>query len=198
MGTDIAGRIECRLRYPIDSRKPWTSAIDLSLLYHGRDYDAFGCLFGIRNYAHFRPVAAERGLPADVSREVKEDAESYGEGGSGHSWISWAEIKAIDWEEETEETDSRIHEYRRAEDGSLVYEGKSSLDPTFAKHVSYSLRAPHSWPEGQEWEIEGKIYRAEKLKRKDTREGWDSLFTVMELLAAYYEDDGVRLVVWFY
>jgi len=30
-----------------------------------RDYDAIGCLFGVMNFAGFKPVAAERGLPAE-------------------------------------------------------------------------------------------------------------------------------------
>lgn len=32
-------------------------------LYDARDYDSFGCLFGVTNFAGFEPVAAERGLP---------------------------------------------------------------------------------------------------------------------------------------
>jgi hypothetical protein len=66
MGTDISGFLEYRA--PQDDQEPtWYTAHDLSSLYGGRHYDAFGCLFGVRNYANFRPLAACRGLPASIS-----------------------------------------------------------------------------------------------------------------------------------
>ncbi|MEV7233076.1 hypothetical protein AB0N06_03510 [Streptomyces sp. NPDC051020] len=60
MGTDIVDFIECRASW-YEKGKPWSAAVDL--LYMGRSYDAFGCLFGVRNRAGFRPLAAGRGLP---------------------------------------------------------------------------------------------------------------------------------------
>lgn len=41
------------------------------------------------------PIAAKRGLPGDVSSQVKEDASS--SGFYAHSWISWRELKQSDW-----------------------------------------------------------------------------------------------------
>jgi hypothetical protein len=38
--------------------------MDLWPLYDQTDYAAFGCLFGVRNYAGFQPLAPDRGLPA--------------------------------------------------------------------------------------------------------------------------------------
>jgi len=40
--------------------------MDLDLICMTRDCDAFGCLFGVMNFAGFRPVAVGRGLPADA------------------------------------------------------------------------------------------------------------------------------------
>jgi hypothetical protein len=55
-----------------------------------------------------------------------------------------------------------------------------------------------TFPAGQEWEIEGVVYRSEKLKRKDAlSDEWRMLFKLMKALAGQYGDDGVRLVVWF-
>jgi hypothetical protein len=34
--------------------------MNLRQLYDTRDYDSFGCLFGVMNFAGFEPVAAER------------------------------------------------------------------------------------------------------------------------------------------
>ena len=94
MGTDIDGWIECR-REIIDD-EGWIPAIDLGLLYLGRDYRVFGNLFGIRNRTDIQPLAAERGLPDDVSEQVRKEAanqELY-----GHTWISWTQVKECVWE----------------------------------------------------------------------------------------------------
>lgn len=60
MGTDISGFLEYRA--PQDDQEPlWYSAHGLSSLNDNvRNYDAFGCLFGVRNYANFLPLAAGR------------------------------------------------------------------------------------------------------------------------------------------
>jgi hypothetical protein len=132
---------------------------------------------------------------------VREEYQRWGEA-FGTSWISWAEIKAIDWEEPAEQPDARIHWYEQAEDGSLVYKGKAAWDRDFAEAVGHSLIegvfGARTWPEGQEWKIKGKIYRSERLRRKDVLSSWKAAFQVMEALASNYGDDGVRMIVWFY
>src|SRR5450755_2279415 len=67
MGTDITGYIEVKFEW----NEYWQAAIDLFWLYEGQ-YDSFACLFGVRNYAGFRPLAQDRGLPFDISPEVKQ------------------------------------------------------------------------------------------------------------------------------
>lgn len=211
MGWDICGWIECHEKF---GERNWVRAVDLHFLYQERNYDAFGCLFGWQNYAQFRPIAASRGFPADVSAQVKGDFMGYGETPGGLTWVTWAEIKAIDWEEEAEAADSRIHKYWRAENGELIYQGKAVWDRDFAELVESqrmqteggifqslveAMVGKATYPEGQQWERDGIIFRAEKLKRKESLEGsdWNKVFAEMETLASHYGDDGVRLVVWF-
>lgn len=78
MGTDIYGAIEVRdliRAAALDDlpgaaaphETPWVHGIDLYPLYPGGDYSPLGCLFGIRNWNGWEPVAEGRGLPADVS-----------------------------------------------------------------------------------------------------------------------------------
>jgi hypothetical protein len=71
VGTDISGAIESRpiCSYPPQyaSGKGWEFAMSLDQIHDARDYDSFGCLFGVTNFAGFEPVAAERGLPGDVA-----------------------------------------------------------------------------------------------------------------------------------
>ncbi|WP_329124696.1 hypothetical protein [Streptomyces sp. NBC_01465] len=206
MGTDISGMIECRawhLHEDEDEESVWRAAVDLFFLNINRDYDAFGCLFGIRNYANFRPLAADRGLPIDVSEAVRADFarwEQYQPYGT--TWITWAELKAVDWDEPAEKTDSRIHIYRQTADG-LTLTGKSSWSPWFAQHAGLPDRIPgdaEAWPEGSEWLIGDTLYRFETIRRRDAvRESgdWTPVWTVMEALASQHGDDNVRLIVWF-
>ncbi|WP_369145635.1 hypothetical protein [Streptomyces sp. R44] len=109
MGADIHGFIECRVTYgTIDEEdSSWFAAIDLFLLYGGRSYDAFGCLFGVRNYAGFRPLAEQRGLPPDVTDEVRSGYESDPTLYHSASWIGWEELAAVDWDEPALTVDAR-------------------------------------------------------------------------------------------
>ncbi|MEU9144968.1 hypothetical protein [Streptomyces sp. NPDC048349] len=205
MGTDIHGFVECV--YDVD--EPWAAAIDMDLLYHGRDYDAFGCLFGVRNFAGFRPLAEGRGLPEDVSSAVRAEFEEWGSDGHSPTWISWAELKRVDWSEPAERVDARIHEYRRTEDGWAMY-GKSAWSPRVAEVAGLAReRDPgrlvryeaHDWPEGTEWpDGEDRLYRIGRLTRREAiaaESEWQPLWTVMETLASLYGDENVRLTVWF-
>ena len=65
MGTDICGWVEVKYG------NMWWPIIKIDYLVN-RNYDIFGCLFGVRNYANFKPIAPDRGLPEDVSSLVKE------------------------------------------------------------------------------------------------------------------------------
>ncbi len=211
MGWDICGAIECREQ--AGQEAVWKQVADLYPLYQGRNYDSFGCLFGFCNYANFRPIAEGRGLPPDASSEVREYYEGYGEEPAGASWVSWAEIKAIDWEEESEQPDSRIHRYERNEQGELIFTGKAAWDREFEELVNSQMLETEAGTmasimgavlgmkpirqEGQQWEKGNVVYRAEKLRRKDVCDDWSGVFNAMEQYAATYGDDGVRLVVWF-
>jgi hypothetical protein len=153
MGTDMSGFLEYRASQ--DGREAaWYTAHDLDSLNDIRNYDAFGCLFGVRNYANFRPLAACRGLPADASATVSarfaQLAEWYGEDGfHGTTWITWAEVKAVDWDEPAEKPDSRLHQYRQTPNGLRMI-GKSAGSPAFAEAVGLERGEDREWPEGSE------------------------------------------------
>lgn len=210
MGVDVCGWIECQNPDPdLDSGdEPWSAAIDIHFLTQGRDYDAFGSLFGeglLGNSSGLRPIAPRRGLPPDVSAQVRADADRSADGASGHSWVTWAEIQAIDWDELGEQPDRRVHIYTRDADGTLRFETKALYDAALTeglravvdKEEAESQLSPRIWQAGAEWELGGKVYRVERLSRSETREFWSGVFFFMEYLARRYGADGVRLVVWF-
>lgn len=174
-----------------------------------RDTDMFGCLFGVQNFANFRPVAPARGLPPHLSPEAAGGtAQSQGQGeGSGFlgaTWVSWAELDWIDWDERAEAPDGRVHKYVRDERGGLRYAGKAFYARDLARRLGLSLAEfldrPPAFPEGTAWEIGGTLYRVETLTRRRALAAsrrWPLLFALMRELAAHFGGYGARLVVWF-
>jgi len=159
----------------------------------------FGCLFGIRNHGHFRPIAPLRGIPIDVSDELRGDLKVLADAAwrdecYAYTWITWEEIKHIDWEEEAEEFDERAHVYERAEDGELVWHRKGVVPNELPPQAWEVLRTGKVWEQGDE------VFKLAKMKRKevfDASDDWELLFELMEVLAKRYGDPHVRLVIWF-
>lgn len=66
--------------------------------YTWRDYGMFGILAGVRMRG-FNPMAKHRGLPKNVSKEVKELADEYGGDGHTHSYLTLKEILDYDYDQ---------------------------------------------------------------------------------------------------
>jgi hypothetical protein len=162
-----------------------------------RNYEVFSWLFGVRNHGEFAPLAAQRGLPEDVSEETKASYEAavtaYGREYHAPTWITWAEIDAIDWDERI---DDRVLECKKGQPlvgwiehwrARFVQEHPDRLpDPV------EQLQPDAAWEHGE------KAYVVVRTLRRDVLDdSWVLLFRTMELLARKYGDDGVRMVVWF-
>jgi len=202
MGTDIHGAIECRPQFGLPMPHAWAYAMDLELVYSTRDYDAFGCLFGVTNFAGFDPVAAGRGLPADVDPRTRDEAAGMIPAFFGMTWIGWDEVEAIDWDQPAPRPDARLHEYRRDDAGAWRYASKGATSESFAAQLARTA-APATdgtWPAGTEWHIGDRLYRSEVLCRKDAispGSDWHRVWAVMSALASAHGAGNVRLVVWF-
>jgi hypothetical protein len=103
MGTGIHGWLEYGDDLDDDAEPDhWTTAVNLEAILH-RSYDFFGPFFGVRNYANFEPLAAERGLPPDPSRTVRSqfpegDEPSGGEGPTSYHSHTWLRLdESIPW-----------------------------------------------------------------------------------------------------
>jgi hypothetical protein len=202
MGTDIHGAIECRLQFGCLRPRAWVYAMDLELIYATRNYDAFGCLFGVTNFAGFDPVAAGRGLPAHADPRTREQAAGLIPPFFGLTWIGWEEIEAIDWDQPAPRPDARLHEYRRDEAGAWRYAGKRATSEGFAAQLARTAEqaSDGTWPAGTEWLIGDRLYRSEVLTRKHAigpDSDWDRVWAVMSALASAHGPGNVRLVVWF-
>ncbi|WP_432190568.1 hypothetical protein [Streptomyces sp. Tue6028] len=207
MGTDIHGGIEFRhpsvgTDYYYDG-EPWVAAMDLWPLYDETDYAAFACLFGVRNYAGFQPLAEARGLPDDLSSGMRSQLGHCVAMGDldGASWVSWAELASIDH--------ATVPDLRT---GRLTWHTKSLPsvrhrqfvdDPWPAEVVSVVGVPPagvRSATERVEWTIGEMVCTYEPLTvgavlGPDTH--WPHVFAVMRALAGRFGDEGVRLVVAF-
>ncbi|MDQ0934747.1 hypothetical protein [Streptomyces turgidiscabies] len=206
MSTDIHGGIE--FRHPgadtdYYDGEPWVASMDLWPLYDETDYAAFGCLFGVRNYAGFQPLAPDRGLPLDLSSGMQSHVGSSVIAGDLHSasWVNWAELAAMD---RTTEPDHFI--------GRLTWHTKSLPSTLHQQLVS------DSWPSEAlsmvgvpPADVRGAAKRVEwttgevKCTYEPLTVGavlgpethWQHVFAVMKALADRFGDDGVRLVVAF-
>jgi hypothetical protein len=185
--SSIFGAVEIRT---IDE---WYDVISISsLLMSHADLNA--CLFGVDNYAEYRPLFANRGLPHDCSFTISESAGSLITESSSPSWVLWNELEMVDWEEEAVGRDQRITEFA-LEDGKEIIVSK------------WLNRSP-----GDDWVREAldrdpqavirtdtRVFRRLILKRRDCLLDTDFplLMNMMALLAGRFGNDHVRMVVWF-
>jgi hypothetical protein len=202
MGTDIAGWVE--IKSWLDEEK-WKGILQIWPLI-GRD-DMFGCLFGIENRVGFKPIAPDRGLPADISDEARKNFEEehakYPQAPFGATWITWSEIKTINWDEEPEEPKYYLYTHYKGADEEIVGSsvGVCSSGEEAAQWLVLNAEAlgTYGWKEGEMWEKDDRMYQVKKVTRKEAAldEGWEILFKLMKRVAASSPDEDSRLVVWF-
>ncbi|MET8542263.1 hypothetical protein ABZW03_16620 [Kitasatospora sp. NPDC004799] len=204
MSTEIHGAIEYRHPDPDDEGPGrWNAAMDLWPLYDRSDYEAFACLFGVRNHAGFRPPADGRGLPPDLSDALRSDLGPLVDAGDLHSatWADWAEIAALD----PHATPAR-------------YTGRLSWSTTSPPVTRERRLVPEQWPADvlaavgpppagldrttgvSHWTHADVQCRYEPLTAAcllGPGTHWPHVFAVMKALADRFGDHGVRLVVAF-
>ncbi|MFJ5924421.1 hypothetical protein ACIQF6_17665 [Kitasatospora sp. NPDC092948] len=207
MSTDIHGGIE--FHHPgVDTDyydgEPWVLAMNLWPLYDRTDHDAFGCLFGVRNDAGFRPLAADRGLPPDLSSGLRPWMQPAVDAGDYHgaTWVGWAEIARLD------PAATPVHHT-----GRLTWSSASSPPSPHRQRL-----VPDQWPPDvldavgpppvdldrsahpTEWTSGDLRCRYEPLTAAHllgSTSHWPHVFAVMQALAGRFGEDGVRLVAAF-
>jgi hypothetical protein len=177
MGTDIYGWLQV-------SQTPgyWIGALDAGVVLE-RDYDVFGCLFGVRNYANFAPLFADRGAPPDSD---------IGEGCNGLTWATYDELKRIPLDEAALAQDARIGCYEVDASGNERRTGKGAWSGAADPHLA-RIDA------GESVRVGNQIFRRGTLTRRDAlgTRGFRILMDVAEIFAREYGAENVRLVVWF-
>ncbi|MFF3561077.1 hypothetical protein ACFYXS_13655 [Streptomyces sp. NPDC002574] len=178
MSTDIHGGIEFR-RPGADTGfydgEPWVKAMDLWPLHDEQDYAAFGLLFGVRDSAGFRPLAAGRGLPGDLSSGLAPSLRGAdGSETDDATWVTWSEPAGL---------------------------APAAAPAHFAGPLSWTSDA---WPRSfQQWLVPAERPADVREVTGPPPPGlgeeshWPHVFAVTRATAGRFADDGVRLVVGF-
>jgi hypothetical protein len=188
MSTSIRGWIEIYL--PTISE--WAAITDISLLVE-QSYNAYGCLFGVRNHSDFVPIAAERGVPSDASDVVKKETANL-EYYNSQSWIRYSEIEAINWEESV--VDAYVHVYKKLENGDYA----TSYSAGYVPNTPLNRQVGDIWHvNGNDAKIykNGELHKIERINRGDALRAFQVVFDMMAILAKQNRSENVRLVVWF-
>lgn len=113
-----------RVHPPKDARNPWlVQQAEKSpesfyatwaerQWYNDRNYGVFAILAGVRNYEDAAPIAQPRGIPDDLSDEVRalitddrdEGCDDLDLGDHSQSWLTLAELQAYPWESDAQTT----------------------------------------------------------------------------------------------
>lgn len=115
MGCDIHNYVEVKVNgkwkpiYKPVKHKEYSWTED-AYAYNNRNYDLFAILANVRNGRGFAgcktgdgfvPISMPKGLPDDISYEVKEQAESWDGDGHSHSFLTVKELLAYNWKGQT-------------------------------------------------------------------------------------------------
>ncbi|MER5206550.1 hypothetical protein [Streptomyces sp. NPDC002825] len=198
MGVDIEGVIEVR-----EGDGRWRYALGLPDPVLRRDRDAREVLFGYGGGLQVeRPLFDHRGCPDDVSDAVPSTCDELNH---GHSYATWAEIAAVDWDKPLNDVPDGNHigVWQPGPDGELVL-GYVHWTPIEVLDAAEELFGedlmPPEWPPGGEVHWNGAVYRPVTYTPRmfvPPDGDWGEVWAAMRDLAATHGGENVRLVVWF-
>ncbi len=192
---------EALAKYGNDPRVYWAGPWDDDYSLRSRNYTLFGILADVRNYSNnVKPIDLPRGLPNDVSFEVKRQSDQEGLDGHSHSWFTLRELLAYDW-------DTQKINYREyvTPNGYKEYKknGRASWNG-YHRHSEIGIEISNGEMSAVCNGIyknldENEIYYTEVRWSETLRDvaGRDSVNGILDKLASYGEPDEVRLVFWF-
>lgn len=102
MGCDIHAHYERRVGWTrTEDFELWADKGDAEL---DRQYELFALLAGVRNDGYnVKPISEPKGLAPNMSEELEAYVEGYSADGHSHSYLTLAELKAADLQQEIED-----------------------------------------------------------------------------------------------
>lgn len=172
--------------------------------YRGRNYNLFAILADVRNGRGFagvkigdgfNPISDPKGLPEDVSEEIKANSDEWGGDGHSHSYFSLLELKTYNWNQYTiHQGCVDIEEYKifkergHPDSWSGDFWGSSIRKISNEEMDKLILNPPSD---------ELKYYTLVNWKSSYKESIGDIWFKNMEELSKLGNDDEVRIVFWF-
>ncbi|MFB7340552.1 hypothetical protein ACFCZ6_10875 [Streptomyces hydrogenans] len=197
MGTDIEGAIEVRGRDGRWAVRDWLP--DCAAV---RDRNAREILFGYGGALQVdRPLWDARGVPEGASEDIPDDEINH-----SHSYATWAEVAAVDWDAPLNDRadGNHIGVWLPGPDGELVLDhvGWTPIAVLDAAEELFGEDLwPWDWPPGGEVPLDGVVYRpvvyTARMFAPPDGDRWGPVWAVMRDLAAVHGDENVRLIVWF-
>lgn len=155
----------------------------------GRNYSRFATLANVRNYGNTPYIDEPRGLPADVTKEVKAGADDWGDDGHSHSYFTLKEL--IDFQKNAPPLRFR---------GMISPEAQKALDETGKTPDDWCQWTNEKGWARREWTEENTVLvpLIEAIKQRA-----DELYVIYDWLwdsepeEAYELSDKIRIVFWF-
>lgn len=102
------------------------SGYDSNEPFDWRSYRIFGFFAGVRNYSDITPLAPRRGMPENLSEELKANHHDWQWDAHSHSWFLLRELLDCDYEQIVE--DRRVSREIKTTNGSYI-DGGCTAEP---------------------------------------------------------------------
>lgn len=122
--------------------------------YKGGYHSTFALLADVTNYQDIEPISKPRGLPTDISRELRTAIRQWGEDAHSHSFFTLKELLDFDWDKPIQEG-GYIDNYQ----WNIFYKSMKTDHPDYdlrfphAQSIAESMRKSFTW---HKWEIPAK------------------------------------------
>jgi hypothetical protein len=196
MGISVRGGVE--LTHNPDNCEPWFDVVNISPMVNRRK-EALYLLWGYGGRSiEFEPIADSRGLPSDVATDLRQRFENSGKYADGANYVTLEELRDVDWESNTSDTDSICWMSRpRTDQLGTPVNDIESLDVPASELERLNTEGAVEYENDRG--VEYALQFAEPTRKRYCRTGgwWWIVDELMEHFAELaYEPEGVRLVVW--
>lgn len=178
-----------------DEHAQWQASVLLDPLVQA-DPDSLGCLFGISNFAHFDPIASNRGLPTDASQYVNESLQHEEQPVATVTYVTAEELDCVDWDSNAEDRDSRISVMDESGEVIDKFLWSSPYEDVLTEYES-------ELDDGQKIRIERDgeqltIQRKRLTRKEALSDDWIFVLTeILPKLSAKFSQENVRIIAWF-
>ena len=195
----------CDIHFYVE-RQEENGWVPVRVSYDGRNYALFAILANVRNGYGFAgistgegfvPISMPRGLPFDVSPEIRAESDYWGVDGHSHSWLTVQELLAYNWEQEA---------IRYGVVPEKIYETlESGTAPESFSTAVMGIDVEKLSPEDMDALIAG-VYERDEGKHYYTHVTWKTpyswpvrgfLANTLPLLQSLGNPAQVRIVFWF-